>query len=443
MVAGGVVLLALGIFAPLSLAQGPGDGVSQIYSNANGSVHIVSGEDGNVLLNGVDVVEENRALKTKVAVLEALQGRVQCALVDSGMNHLADAMNLSTIGAVDLEYFHIGNQDYLAVSQFQDGAEFVINSTIFALHLDAMDPSGNTATPVQSILTRGAYGLSYFEIDGAHFLAFAESVTAVGASPPQVSTIYKWSLAESQFAAHQNITTPGGALEVEYFQMNGDHFLAYGMQYDFVDVYRWNGVHFEANHSISTAFGMPGPLFAIGAEHYLAIPTRGLSAGKIVRWSSSTAKFVDHQPLPTTANDVEVFSVGSNHYMVISQNILNRTAPINCTLHKWTGGVFVEIQQIPTTTGAVKVKSFQPAGSNKLLFAFAQHIVTTVFEFSSASEEFQLLQTIDADDSHQVLPFETPASAAAAGTFLAVANFGLTSHRTTSHVYRWNGYCFT
>ena len=78
---------------------------------------------------------------------------------------------VSTNGAVDWEFFTIGNTSYLAVANYYNGKSWIISSDIY--RFDQTQPLGSQLVLVQQISTIGAADWEFFTINNTSYLAVA------------------------------------------------------------------------------------------------------------------------------------------------------------------------------------------------------------------------------------------------------------------------------
>ena len=96
---------------------------------------------------------------------------------------------IATSRAYDWEYFMIGNDHFLAMANFYDGASYSTDSKIYKW--DSVLGQFDDTNTFQEIATTGAAAWDHFTIGADHYLALA---SYVGDGPifEQESKIYKW-----------------------------------------------------------------------------------------------------------------------------------------------------------------------------------------------------------------------------------------------------------
>jgi uncharacterized protein YukE len=123
--------------------------------------------------------------------------------------------DIPTIGALDWEFFTIGSDHYLAVTnRLNDFNNYNLDSIIYRWN-------GTSFVQFQSIPTTGANDWEFFTINGTPYLAVANYRNS--SSYNIDSRIYQWN--GSSFVQFQDIPT-SGARDWEYFTLNNQHYLA-------------------------------------------------------------------------------------------------------------------------------------------------------------------------------------------------------------------------
>jgi len=122
---------------------------------------------------------------------------------------------LLTNGASDWEYFSMGTEHFLAVSNFREDYSLTTNSVIYKYNSNQFESN-------QSVSTTGCKDVEYFEIAGESYLAYAQYHSV--SSSHINSTILKYNTTNYKFEFFQNIFTTG-AMDFEFFQTNNKSFL--------------------------------------------------------------------------------------------------------------------------------------------------------------------------------------------------------------------------
>ena len=130
---------------------------------------------------------------------------------------------ISTSGAYDWEFFTIGNTSYLALANEYDGSSFNIPSNIY--RFDETQPVGSQFVLVQQISTNGALDWEFFTIGNTSYLAVANNY---GNSYNIPSNIYRFDESQpkgSQFVLVKQVST-NAAADWEYFRIGNISYLA-------------------------------------------------------------------------------------------------------------------------------------------------------------------------------------------------------------------------
>jgi hypothetical protein len=292
----------------------------------------------------------------------------------------ATHQEITTIGAIGLEFFTIDKDHFLAIAQTWNGYTSLFESPIYK-----WSKRLNKFIPFQKIMTQGAYQWKYFSIDGKHFLAIAnfcskdptvkgygtENInTTTGRYCPQFNTtsvIYKWDKAKSEFSKFQEIFT-FGATDFEFFSIEKDHFLAvanfsknYNQACPESQIYKWNKSkrYFVLFQEIDSCGATCLAFFSIGNQNYLAVAnwaneTTTKINSVIYNWNGS--EFVSYQEIPTVGAHFWLpFTIGDNHYLQLANFENNEhginNLDINSAIYIWEEKTlkFKLFQWIPTS----------------------------------------------------------------------------------------------
>ncbi|XP_033109462.1 adhesion G-protein coupled receptor V1-like [Anneissia japonica] len=139
-----------------------------------------------------------------------------------------------TSGALDAVTFKIGGDQFVAVANSYDQVlgTTQIKSTVFQLQ------SGELVE-YQSIDTNGAVAVESFVIGSSSYLVIANSRSS-DESVEVTSVIYKWNIANAQFAHHQSIPTPGVQSIKHYTGLDGTAHLVVAQLEGDSTVWAWN-----------------------------------------------------------------------------------------------------------------------------------------------------------------------------------------------------------
>ena len=94
---------------------------------------------------------------------------------------------------------------------------------------------------------RGASGLALFTVNNRDFVAISSYYDSVNRNYQSKSVVFEWKI--DQFVALPEITT-NGATGVEYFMLNGDHFLLFVNSRSSPALYKWNAGTFLLHQEV-------------------------------------------------------------------------------------------------------------------------------------------------------------------------------------------------
>ena len=245
---------------------------------------------------------------------------------------------IETVGACSFDFFEITNEQFLAISNHYDGSSYSINSSIYKWN-------SNKFEKIQDIATEGAANTETFVISNETFIAFANYYTQQKRELVQ-SAVFKWS--GQQFVKLQSFQTYGEVRDVKSFTDNGSTFLAFviynnGTQHNINSaIYKWNGSHFVPFQSIPTrgAFGLHPFIMCsqtfLGIANHLDDDDRFNTRSVIYRFSQE--QFTEDQEILTQgAFDMTSFQYKGHTYLAVA-NFANNSnkGNINSRLYKWT-----------------------------------------------------------------------------------------------------------
>lgn len=221
-----------------------------------------------------------------------------------------ECQRLPVPGGEDVEYFSIDGRHFLATASIRTGKgpyNYNASSVIFEL------VEGKFVI-FQSFQTFGAKQWRYFSIPGRHFLALAQGLKVPGLDSlvPGDSTIFEWD--GNAFSPFQTVQSAWG-YNFQYFELSGAHFLAYA---DFVEpsiLLQWNGDRFVHFQSFPAKGGRAFLFFQVESNSYLALADiQGDSI--IYQWDSES--FREHQVLDGPGGrELALIQDGSNTYLVL------------------------------------------------------------------------------------------------------------------------------
>ena len=315
-------------------------------------------------------------------------------------------------------------------------------------------------------LTTEAFAMDHFTIKGSLFLALANFLPST--SSDAKSIIYKFSDSTRKFFLYQTFDTKQ-ALDVKYFTISDEHYLAVADTLNSSVIYRWNGQLFTPFENIAaqvTEFSF----FTVDKEPYLAVSSfiSPISQCIIYKWKNKTlekfqviggscsihAFIIDNetyfahadglnlaqsavykwsgesfskvQILPP-ANEVKFFNINEQVFLVLGSQNVNT----NSYIYKWEGSRFILFQSISTLGSVTCVHSFVMCGQMFLGFTTWESEKFTLYRFSL--DKFTKYQEISTFGATDMTSFEYKGY-----TYLAIANFGnFTQRSTKSTLYKW------
>ncbi len=249
--------------------------------------------------------------------------------------------NIATSGAHDIEHFEIGTDHYLGVVNFYDGSTHKLNSKIYKWNAGT-----STFNFFQNIATSGAHNIEYFTIGSNNYLGISNSYN--DSTYKVNSKIYKWNSGTSKFDFFQNIAT-SGAHDIEHFEIGSDYYLGVANAYNDSTrninskIYKWNSgtSTFDFYQDIATHYSRVFKHFEIDSDHYLGVAnayndkTYNINS-KIYKWDTSTSKFIEHQFIDTNGCiDIEYFTIDSNNYISVANYYNGSTYNIDSNIYEW------------------------------------------------------------------------------------------------------------
>lgn len=180
--------------------------------------------------------------------------------------------SINTSGAQDFEFFTIGSTHYLAVTNYSGSGSGVdkyrVDSHIYKWN-------GSAFEQFQTFETTGAQDWQFFQIGAESYLAVTNHVSLSGGSADSI--IYKWN--GSTFEQFQTIKTHQ-ACSWSFFQAGLDFYLGV-TNFENYDggapesvLYKWSGTSFERFQSFIGTEARDWENFQIGNQLYFAIASR-------------------------------------------------------------------------------------------------------------------------------------------------------------------------
>jgi hypothetical protein len=261
-------------------------------------------------------------------------------------------------GGEDAAFFRIGNAEFLATASIRTGAgpyDLNCQSVIYrreAGHWRAF----------QSIATFAAKQWHFFAFDGRHFLALAQGVVHDGviARHPSRSCIFEWNGAK--FAEFQTLDGPWG-YNWQFFELDGNRFLAYADHATASGLLRWDGTAFAPFQELAPQGGRAFKLFRADGKSWLAFANlTGESA--LYRWDAD--QFAAHQIL--SGRGGREFAVVQTHkgLYLIQVNFIHGTPAAPRTdlasfVYRWQDGRLSKVEEF-ATYGATDASVFSADG---------------------------------------------------------------------------------
>ncbi|XP_030832667.1 adhesion G-protein coupled receptor V1 isoform X3 [Strongylocentrotus purpuratus] len=180
-----------------------------------------------------------------------------------------------------------------------------------------LDANGSL-TVIQDISTVGASDVEFFNLGSDTYLAVTQLRSNNGQSLSN-SIVYLWN---GLTFIQSSLFNSNGASAIDSFTINGNQYLAVANYYDsslasyeiMSVVYEWQGGNLVQVQQISSQGATDIQAFTVGSNAYLAIANSRNNAGNteinsvIYQWSSVTSQFILHQSIPTQGvQSVRVF----------------------------------------------------------------------------------------------------------------------------------------
>eukprot|EP00050_Salpingoeca_kvevrii_P001986 m.184388 g.184388 ORF g.184388 m.184388 type:complete len:470 (+) comp10508_c0_seq2:418-1827(+) len=299
---------------------------------------------GSVVLGG-GVSARIAELEDSVTRLQAQNAALRAATwapLSSGVQHIV------TGRAFRWKYFEIDGDHFLAAAILYNG-QFVVESFIFKY--DNVTGMFDFNVPWQSVTTLGARDWEYFEIDGDHFLAVGNCINDDN-NPIIESHIYQFDAATRKF----NTTVPWQSIvtkyvfDLEFFNIAGTRFLAVANSYDGMNytidshIYKYN--------SFTRKFDTEQP--------WQAITTQG--ASKLTLFEMDNSYFLA----------IACFRAAAQPSNYTTQSLILK---YSIAMHKFSANS--PFQRLPTT-GAKDIEYFEIDGQRFLAVANQRTVGTIV-----------------------------------------------------------------
>jgi hypothetical protein len=251
-------------------------------------------------------------------------------------------------GGEDALFFRIGADEFLATASIRTGTgpyDFNTDSILYRR-------AGAGWEAFQSFPTFAAKQWHHFAVDERHFLALAQGVTIDGAAArnPRRSCIFEWD--GSKFGVFQTLEGGWGYNWVD-FDIDGQHFLGYADHTSPSGLMSWNGRSFAPFQEFAPQGGRAYKFFRADGQAWLAF---GNLTGESLLYRWHAGQFVSHQSLGGPgAREFAVAQTAQALYLV-KINFIHGTpaAPktdLTSCIYRWQKGTLVVAEEFPTSGG--------------------------------------------------------------------------------------------
>jgi hypothetical protein len=252
-------------------------------------------------------------------------------------------------GGEDAEFFAIGERHFLATASLRSGSgpyRMDVDSVVYELLDDRF-------VTLQRFATFAAKQWKHFEIDGRHFLALAQGVTAHDghAGPNAKSCLFEWN--GQRFEPFQEIASAWG-YNWCFMKVGGRRLLAYADHAVPSRLLAWNGDTFESFQTLDGHSGRAFARFDAHGESWLAFANL-LGDSLMYRWTGG--RFEQHQVLSGPGGrEFEWIADGADSGRLVQVNFIHgsreaaRPAP-HSFIHAWTGSRFEVADEFGTSAG--------------------------------------------------------------------------------------------
>jgi hypothetical protein len=265
----------------------------------------------------------------------------------SGGRFIED-VRLPVPGGEDALFFRIDSDEFLATASIRTGTGPYDLNTDSVLYRRA----GGGWEAFQSFPTFAAKQWHHFAIGNRHFLALAQGVTIDGAVArnPRRSCIFEWD--GNKFALFQTLDAGWGYNWVN-FDIDGQHFLGYADHTSPSGLMSWNGRSFAPFQEFAPQGGRAYEFFRADGSALLAFANL-TGESFLYRWHAG--RFVPHQSLGGPgAREFAVARSGQALYLV-KINFIHGTpaAPktdLTSCIYRWQEGRLAMAEEFPTSGG--------------------------------------------------------------------------------------------
>ena len=287
-------------------------------------------------------------------------------------DYFMEFQRIGTSGAADWEYFNVDGDHYLAVANSQNGDTRNVDSVVYVREADG------SFVEFQRIGTSGAVDWEYFNVDGDHYLAVANMGND---ETVNIDSVVYVRGEEGSFSEFQRIGT-SGANDWEYFNVEGDHFLVVSNSrndttyiVDSVVYVRGEDGFFSEFRTIGTSGATDWEYFNIDGDHFLAVANKRVAhddfdVASVVYVLGDDGFFSEFQRIDEVgADDWEYFNVDGDHFLAVSHQHNGATFDLDSVVYiRGVDGYFTEFQRI-ATHGALDFKHFTMDGAHFVAIA--------------------------------------------------------------------------
>jgi hypothetical protein len=263
--------------------------------------------------------------------------------------------SLPVPGGEDACFFQMDGQDYLATASIRTGAgpyDLNADSVLYRRHAEVWEL-------FQSFPTFAAKQWHYFTVGERRFLALAQGVTIEGpvARHPRHSCIFEWD--GSKFVDFQNLPGAWGYNWVD-FEIDGRHFLGYADHTSPSGLLVWDGRRFSSFQDFSAQGGRALEFFRMEGQAWLAYANL-TGESVLYRWEGD--RFEAHQSLGGPGAREFALAQSAFGTLLIKVNFIHGTpaAPktdLTSCIYGWEQEKFVVAEEF-ATYGATDAAVFQ------------------------------------------------------------------------------------
>jgi hypothetical protein len=251
-------------------------------------------------------------------------------------------------GGEDALFFAIEGEEFLATASIRTGAGPYDLNTDSVLYLRR----GNSWEVFQTFATFAAKQWHYFSIGRRHFLALAQGVTLEGpvARNPRRSRLFEWD--GRQFVDFQTLEGGWGYNWID-FELDGRHFLGYADHTSSSGLLLWDGKAFAPFQELAAQGGRAFKFFQADGQAWLAFANLP-GESFLYRWSAG--RFEQQQSLGGPGAREFALARTQHGLFLVQINFIHGTpaAPktdLTSYIYRWSGGQLLKVAEFPTFGG--------------------------------------------------------------------------------------------